>query len=149
MELLFSDYIDAQDFVKRLDRRVYVYNNDYIGVASYNIFAGVFVAFIFGAAFFFDLFWPERHENKAVRTAWKVCGVLACVFYCADAFALTVITATQCQYFRGPGITKEYGESLLRQFKKDGGTPLCYRNNGRAIAAVVFCWPGFLSVVAR
>ena len=116
-----------------------MYNNDYIGVASYNIFAGVFVAFIFGAAFFFDLFWPERHENKAVRTAWKVCGVLACVFYCADAFALTIITAIRCQHFRGEGFTDAYAESLLRQFKKDGGTPLCYRNNGRAIAAVVFC----------
>jgi len=146
-----SDYIDAQNFVKGLDRRVYVYNNDYVGVASYNIFAGVFVAFIFGAAFFFDLFWPARNETKGVRIAWKVCGILAVVFYTADAFALTIITAMRCQHFAGPGISRNsaYAASLLSQFKKDGGTPICYRDNGRAIAAVVFCWPGWLSVVGR
>lgn len=146
-----TDYIDAQKFVKGLDQRVYVYNNDYVGVASYNIFAGVFVAFIFGAAFFFDLFWPERKESKAVRIAWKTCAILAVLFYTADAFALTIITAMRCQHFSGPGITRNsaYANYLLGMFKKDGGTPRCYRDNGRAIAAVVFVWPGYLSVIGR
>ncbi|KAK4619704.1 hypothetical protein CLAFUW4_11299 [Fulvia fulva] len=145
-----SDMLDAQDFVKGLDHNVYVYNNDYIGVASFNIFAGVFVAFIFGAAFFFDLFWPARRESRAVMLAWQICGVLAVAFMTGTAFALTVITAMRCQYFRsadGIPFTAAYGQSLLSQFKKDGGTPLCYRDNGRAVAAVVFVWLGFLSVV--
>jgi hypothetical protein len=36
-----------------------------------DIFVGIFVATIFGAAFFFDLFWPERHESLSVKLAWK------------------------------------------------------------------------------
>ena len=131
-----------------LDERVYVYNNDFIGVASYNIFAGVFVAFIFGAAFFFDLFWPERHESKSVLIAWKVCGVLSVIFYLASALAETVITAENCGYFVLPtGLPAGYGDSLLSQFTKDGGTPLCYRKNSRAVASVVFSWLGFVSVL--
>lgn len=142
------DYVDSQKYVAALDDRVYVYNNDFVGVASFNIFAGIFVAFIFGAAFFFDLFWPERHESKSVLIAWKVCGVLSTIFYLASALALTVITANHCGYFRGPaGVNDGYGQSLLSQFSKDGGTPLCYRKNSRAVASVVFSWLGFVSVL--
>jgi hypothetical protein len=50
------DYVDQQKFVSNLDRDVTVHNNNFIGIASYNIFVGIFVATIFGAAFFFDLF---------------------------------------------------------------------------------------------
>jgi hypothetical protein len=64
-----------------------------VGIASYNIFVGIYVAVIFGSGFFFDLFWPERHESKSVRFAWKFCSVLACVMCLADALALTVIVA--------------------------------------------------------
>jgi hypothetical protein len=70
-----SKYVDQQkDFERRPG--VSVRNNDIIGSFSFNIFVGVFVATIFGAAFFFDLFWPERLESKAVRVAWKACAVL-------------------------------------------------------------------------
>lgn len=143
-----SDDIDAQKYVKNRSG-LYVYNNDYVGVASYNIFAGVFIAFIFGAAFFFDLFWPERHESTSVRWAWKVCGVLSCIFYLASAIALTVITFTRCQHFRGPGNAQADGARVLSQFSKDGGVERCYGHQPRAIAAVAFAWPGFLSVVGR
>lgn len=60
------------------------HNNDYIGMASYNIFAGIFVAFIFGAAFFFDLFWPARHEDRGIRLAWKGTSVAACIIMFAS-----------------------------------------------------------------
>lgn len=95
----------------------------------------------------FDLFWPERHESKSVMIAWKVCGVLSCVFYLANALWLTVVASRHCGYFRGA--TYDYGESLLAHFTKDGGTPLCYRHNPRIIASVVFVWLGFVSVVPR
>ena len=149
-----QDYIDAQDFVKRqsIQRQfgnIYVFNNDYVGAASYNIFAGVFVAFVFGAAFFFDLFWPERHEDRGIRIAWKACAVACVIFYTADAFCLTVITAMHCQHFSGGVRPSSHGPDILSEFKKDGGTPVCYRDNGRAIAAVVFVWPGLLSVIGR
>jgi len=124
-----------------------VHNNDYVGAGSYNIFAGVFVAFIFGAAFFFDLFWPERHENKGVRVAWKVCGVLATIFHLADALVLTIITATHSSYVTG--VSQEQANTLISQAKKSSEAPLVYRHNPRAVAAVVFVWLGWVSVVAR
>lgn len=128
-----------------MNNNAYVYNNDYVGAASYNIFAGVFVAFIFGAAFFFDLFWPERHESKSVRIAWKVCGVLSTLAHLAAALELTIITSTRQGYVTG--VSQAEGENLVGQFHKDGGTPLNYKKNGRAVAAVVFAWLGFCSVV--
>ncbi|KAF2725019.1 hypothetical protein K431DRAFT_216727 [Polychaeton citri CBS 116435] len=142
-----SNYLDAQNFVWRHNNRAVVHNNNYIGAASYNIFAGVFNAFIFGAAFFFDLFWPERYESKNVRIAWKVCAVLATVFVCASAFTLTIITATQEAYISG--VPAEVGRQINEQFHKAGGAPLKYRNCGRALAAVVFIWPGFVCTFAR
>ena len=52
-----------------------MHNDDYVSAVSYNIFAGVFVAFLFGAAFFSDLFWPGRQESQSVRRAWRACAV--------------------------------------------------------------------------
>lgn len=116
-------------------------------MASYNIFAGIFVATIFGAAFFFDLFWPEREEDRSVRTSWKVCAVLANVFIYASAFALTVVTATQTGSIGG--VSAARAQELLSQFTKDGGAPLDYVKDGRALAAVVFIWPGAIATTAR
>ena len=124
-----------------------VYNNDYVGAASYNIFAGVFVAFIFGAAFFFDLIWPERKESNGVRIAWKVCGVLAAIFHLASALTITIITATHQSHIRPGGWEKQ--EALWRQYEKHSEAPLDYKDNGRAIAAVVFAWLGTCSVIPR
>lgn len=139
-----SDYVDEQDYIKgNSNGAAYEYNNDYIGVASYNIFAGVFVATIFGAAFFFDLFWPARHESPAVKLAWRICGILACVMVFADALALTIITATHSAYITG--VSAAEGERLLDGYN---GSNLSYKQNGRAVASVVFIWPGFLSTVA-
>ena len=67
-----------------------MYNDDFVGIASYNIFVGIAVATVFGAAFFFDLFWPERKESASVHLAWKICAVIMCVMGLGDALALTV-----------------------------------------------------------
>lgn len=86
----FADYVAQQNFIETLNTGAQVHNNDFVGIAAYNIFVGIYVATIFGAAFFFDLFWPERHESRVVRMAWKICAVLACIFALGDALALTV-----------------------------------------------------------
>ncbi|KAI7482900.1 hypothetical protein KC351_g5457 [Hortaea werneckii] len=140
-----SNYVDEQKFVKSRNSNAYVYNNDYVGAASYNIFAGVFVAFIFGALFFFDLFWPERHESKSVRIAWKVCGVLAALAHLASALVITIITASHQGYVTG--VSQEEGDELVSQYGKASATPLNYKKNGRAVAAVVFAWLGWCSIV--
>ncbi|KAL1634278.1 hypothetical protein SLS58_010720 [Diplodia intermedia] len=140
---VLSDYIDQQRLVARQNPRAYVYNNDYVGAASYNIFVGIYVATIFGAAFFFDLFWPERYESPAVKLAWRICSVLACVFALASALTMTVITATHSAYVTG--VDAPEATRLLAAAK---GQPLRYRENPRAIASVVFLWPGFIATVA-
>ena len=138
------DYVDQQKFVSMLDRNVTVHNNNFIGIASYNIFVGIFVATIFGAAFFFDLFWPERKESKAVKLAWKVCSVFACIFTLSCALAYTYILASQSAYVTGTNA--ERAQQLVAAY---GGSPLKYRKNGRAVASVVFLWPGMVFTFAR
>ncbi|KAI4611610.1 uncharacterized protein J4E87_010460 [Alternaria ethzedia] len=137
-----SDYVDQQKFVSKLDRNVMIHNNNFVGIASYNIFVGIFVATIFGAAFFFDLFWPERQESRGVINAWKACSVFACMLTLSDALAYTYITASKSAHLTGTDF--ERGQGLLSQFKKAGETPLAYNKNGRAIASVVFLWPGMI-----
>ena len=114
-----------------------MHNNNFIGIAAYNIFVGIFVATVFGAAFFFDLFWPERHESGAVKTAWRACSVLACALTLSCALAYTYLVAAKSAYVTGvdPGTA----ERALREY---GGSPMRYASNGRAIASVVFLWPG-------
>lgn len=87
---LQPDYVDQQNGIQTREPRALVHNDDFVGIASYNIFVGVAVATIFGAGFFFDLFWPERHESNSVRLAWKICAVAVSFMAFADAIALTV-----------------------------------------------------------
>ena len=87
---LWTEYVDQQEFIGNLNNLAAVYNDDFVGIASYNIFVGIAVATIFGAAFFFDLFWPERKESASVHVAWKICAVIVCIMGLGDALALTV-----------------------------------------------------------
>ena len=125
---------------------LYVFNNNYVGAGSYNIFAGVYVAFIFGAAFFFDLIWPERHERKSIRIAWKITGALAVAIHLSAIITLTVITTKQRQYCKG--VSDEVCDRLFSMAPKHVQEPMIYRNSARAIAALVFGWLGFISVTA-
>ncbi|KAJ4304715.1 hypothetical protein N0V90_000242 [Kalmusia sp. IMI 367209] len=138
-----SDYVDQQDFVAAHSRGATVHNNDFVGIASYNIFVGIYVATIFGSAFFFDLFWPERHESRAVKMAWRICSVLACIFTLAAALAYTIILATKSAFVTGAD-----ADTASRLLAEYGGSPMKYRDNGRAIASVVFLWPGMVATFA-
>lgn len=44
------------------------------------------------------------------------------------------------------GTNAEESERLLAEY---GGSPLKYRRNGRAVASVVFLWPGMLFTCVR
>lgn len=140
-----SDYADLQDTVRGLNAAAVLYNNDFVGSAAYNIFVGVYVATIFGAAFFFDLIWPERRETRAVKRAWRICSALAVVFIVADVAALTAIVAARSAYIYGRGVDAATANALLRG---RAHIPLEYRRNGRCVASVVFLWLGVPAVVA-
>lgn len=138
-----SKYVDQQQYVASKSPGVTVHNNDFVGIASFNIFVGVYVATIFGSAFFFDLFWPERKESTSVKIAWRVCSVLACIFTLSDAIALTIILATKSAYFTGTDSV-----TASRLLADSGGVPLKYRTNGRALASVILIWPGMVATFA-
>ncbi|KAF2637313.1 hypothetical protein P280DRAFT_472463 [Massarina eburnea CBS 473.64] len=138
-----SDYVDQQSYVAKHSPGATVHNNNFIGIASYNIFVGIYVATIFGSAFFFDLFWPEREESNAVKIAWRVCSLLACLATLGSALALTVILATGMAFVTGTD--SGTAQRLLAEY---GGSPLVYRHNGRAIASVVFLWIGTVATFA-
>lgn len=90
---MLSNFVDSQDFLLKHDPNAIEHNDSYVGMASYNIFSGIFVATVFGAAFFFDLFWPARHEDRGVRLAWKGCSVAACIFMLASIICEVVCRA--------------------------------------------------------
>jgi hypothetical protein len=60
------------------------------------------------------------------------------------ALAYTYIVATQSAYVTGADAAET--QRLLAMY---GGSPLRYRDNGRAIASVVFLWPGTVFTFAR
>ena len=142
LTLFRADYVQQQDY---LSRRGYTQlNNDFIGVASYNIFNGIYVATIFGGGFFFDLFWPARAESHSVRIAWKVCGILACCSCAAVAIAMTYIVATGHATIPG-----NVPPQILAGLPKSKDAPLQYRDGGRALASAILLWPGLLATIAR
>lgn len=138
-----SDYVDQQNFISSHHPGSKVHNNNFVGIASYNIFVGVYVATIFGSAFFFDLFWPERQESPSVKLAWRICSVLACMFTLSAALAFTVILATSSAYISGASRTQ--AQQYLTEYHYP---PLEYRHNGRGVASVVFLWPGMIATFA-
>lgn len=139
-----SDYIDQQDGIEtRSGHRAHVHNNDFIGIASYNIFIGIAVATIFGSGFFFDLFWPERHENPAVKTAWKISSLVVSFMALADAIALTVIVATRKAWISG--VSHEQANAL---FDQNGPPNRVYRRNAYCVASAVILWPGVVASFA-
>ncbi|KAI5923649.1 hypothetical protein F4810DRAFT_710391 [Camillea tinctor] len=142
-------YVHQQSYIEsHSDGKASEYNNDFVRVCTYNIFVGVYVAAIFGAAFFFDLFFPERRETKAVKIAWKVCSVLACAFTLSSAIAMTVIITPRSAVVYavpGSGITQDDAESL---FRAAGGPPLKYIRYAKTLASLVFVWIGVISTTA-
>ncbi|KAH8801633.1 hypothetical protein F5884DRAFT_522137 [Xylogone sp. PMI_703] len=139
-----TNYVDQQTDVYKLSGgRATVHNDDFIGIASYNIFVGIAVATIFGAAFFFDLFWPERHESKSVRLAWKICSVVVSFMALASALGLTVIVASHSAYITGVPSTE--AEQLRAAIPSP---PFRYRKNAKCIVSTVILWPGVVASFA-
>jgi hypothetical protein len=62
----------------------------------------------------------------------------------ACALAYTYIVATRSAFVNG--VSAETAQQGLSEY---GGSPLEYRRNGRAIASVVFLWPGMVFTFVR
>ena len=135
--------MDQQSDIERLHSSAAVHNDDFVGIASYNILVGISVATIFGAAFFFDLFFPTRYEPMNIRWAWRISAVVVCVMAFADAVAFTVITATGNAWISA-------GDADAAAIAREHlDPPLTYRHNGKAVASVVLLWLGLVATIAR
>jgi len=137
-----SDYVDQQDGIQTRTG-YHVQNNDIVGVLSYNIFCGIAVATIFGAGFFFDLFFPERLESPGVKLAWKISAIVVSFMALADAIAITVIVATREAHI--DNISKSLQTQL---FHANGPPNSVYRHNAYCVASCVLCWIGVVSTFA-
>ncbi|KFY05074.1 hypothetical protein O988_00290 [Pseudogymnoascus sp. VKM F-3808] len=138
---MLSDYVDQQDGIStRSQGKAQVQNDDIVGIASFNILVGIAVAVIFGSAFFFDLFWPERQETKTVRLWWKIAAVTVSIMTLADALALTVIVATHSAYI--VGVPHEYAQIL---FENNGKPNAIYRKNAMSVTSSVLLWLGVVA----
>jgi uncharacterized membrane protein len=137
-----ADYVKEQNLIERLHSSAAVHNDDFVGIAAYNIFCGVTVATVFGAAFFFDLFFPERYEPRNIRWAWRLSAVFVTLCTIGDALAFTVIVATGKATITAD--TEDAEQIALQHINP----PLVYRHNGRAIAATVFLWLGLMGTIA-
>ncbi|KIX08121.1 uncharacterized protein Z518_02777 [Rhinocladiella mackenziei CBS 650.93] len=137
-----TDYVKQQSTIERLHSSASVHNDDFVGIASYNIFVGIAVATVFGAGFFFDLFFPERWEPRNIRWSWRLAALFVTLCCIADTLALTVIVATGNAWISADSQdAEEIAEEKINP-------PLRYRDNGRAIASVVFLWIGMAATVA-
>jgi hypothetical protein len=138
-----SNYVDQQDEIERLHSSAHVHNDDFVGIAAYNIFVGIAVATIFGAAFFFDLFFPTRYEPMNIRWAWRISAVVVSIMALGDAIAFSVIVATGKAW-----ISADTADQLaIAQETID--PPLRYRDNAKAIVSLVLLWIGWVATVAR
>jgi len=137
-----SDYVKQQSTIESLHSSASVHNDDFVGIASYNIFCGIAVATIFGAGFFFDLFFPERYEPRNIRWAWRLSALFVTLCTFADALAFTVIVATGNSWISADS---QDAEQIAQERISP---PLRYRDNGRAIAATVFLWIGLVATIA-
>ena len=137
--------MDQQSEIERLHSSARVYNDNFVGIASYNIFVGIYIATIFGAAFFFDLFFPERWEPVNIRWWWRACAIFGCVMCLADALAFTVIVAC----YKSTITASSVDAAAIAQEKLHHDPNLVYRHNGKAVASIVFLWIGLVSTIAR
>ncbi|RFU28849.1 hypothetical protein B7463_g7492, partial [Scytalidium lignicola] len=139
-----TNYVDQQNDVSSLSGgRATVHNDDFIGMASYNIFVGIAVATIFGSGFFFDLFWPERHESKSVRLAWKICSLVVSIMALASVLGLTVIVASHTTFITGVSTTEAKQLRASIPFP-----PFKYRKNAKCVTSAVILWPGVIASFA-
>ena len=63
---------------------------DIIAILAVHIVITTVVSWFFTAAFFADLFWPERPQTAASRLKWKIGALVALGSVLADAVAFNV-----------------------------------------------------------
>ncbi|KAF8150220.1 hypothetical protein B0H34DRAFT_733101 [Crassisporium funariophilum] len=139
-----SKYENHQDHIERLSGyTASVHNNDIVAAAIVTIVFCVLVATIFGADFFFLVFWPRRVYPRWYNTTKKVLAVLITLGMAASALMSTIVVASHSSFITGASHTN------IQQYTQVYSRPnLVYRRFPQNIAWVVLIWPALLSTVA-
>ncbi|KAK1227471.1 hypothetical protein PQX77_009534 [Marasmius sp. AFHP31] len=139
-----SKYEKQQEHIENwTGGRATVKNNDIIDAEILTIIFCVFVATIFGADFFFLLFFPRRrYPSWYVRTK-KAMAVVISAGMLAAALMSTIVVATGEADVRDVG--PEEAQALTDLFFRP---PLQYNKWAVNIAYVCLLWPAFLATAA-
>ncbi|KAH9474288.1 hypothetical protein JR316_0013451 [Psilocybe cubensis] len=103
----------------------------------------VLVATLFGADFFFLVFWPERRYPKWYVRVKEVLAVIITAGVGASAIVSTWVVATHSAVISG--VDHDTAASILRVYSRP---PIVYRHWAQNIAWVVLLWIAFLSTLA-
>ncbi|KAF8957719.1 hypothetical protein BDZ97DRAFT_1924334 [Flammula alnicola] len=120
-----------------------VHNNDIIAAACLTIVFCVLVATLFGADFFFLLFWPRRRYPVWYNASRKALAVGITLGMAAATLMSTIVVARHAVFITGvsPSTAQRYLDIYFRP-------PIVYRKFPQNIAWVVLLWLAFLSTVA-
>lgn len=121
----------------------HVHNNDIIAAEILTIVFCVFVATLFGADFFFLLFWPTRRYPKWYNATKKALAVGITLGVLAAALMSTVVVARHFSFINGVGDAVK--QQLINEYPHP---PLHYNRWAVNIAYLVLLWLGFISTLA-
>ncbi|KAF4623489.1 hypothetical protein D9613_001279 [Agrocybe pediades] len=138
-----SKYEDLQGHVEAASlpispTKAHLYNNDLIDAAICTIVFCVLVATVFGADFFFLLFWPSRRYARWYQTAKKITAVVVTAGVLACAIVSTFVIARRSAFING--VDDQTKQTLTNLYFRP---PLVYRHWSRNIAWVVLLWLTF------
>ncbi|EAU83383.2 hypothetical protein CC1G_09077 [Coprinopsis cinerea okayama7 len=120
-----------------------VFNNDIYAAQCVTIVFCVLVATLFGADFFFLVFWPRRKYPQWYNGAKKGLAVGITMGMAAAALMSTIIITTHAAFVVGPDES-----TIVTMLQRFDWPPLVYRRYPHNIAWMVLIWIAFVSTLA-
>ncbi|KAF8881395.1 hypothetical protein CPB84DRAFT_252186 [Gymnopilus junonius] len=120
-----------------------LHNNDIIDSAITTIVFCVLVATVFGADFFFLVFWPERMYPGWYNVTKKALAMVITAGVGVAAIISTVVISTRQAFITG--VSDDAAAALIRVYFRP---PLVYRTWAVNIAWIVLLWVAFAFTVA-
>jgi hypothetical protein len=137
-------YLELQNQVSIYQPGASLFNNDIVGVGAFTIFAGVYTATVFGAMFFFLLFWPALSETVMwfrIKAAASIFAILAVL---GAAISSTIIVATRNAYL----IPSPNGDfQALQAAFSNPRPPFVYKHYAYVYPWLIFTWIGWLFTI--
>ncbi|GIZ36584.1 hypothetical protein CKM354_000005400 [Cercospora kikuchii] len=126
-------YQDRRDDVEEKNPNISVDVDDLSNIRLVLTVIGGVWGLIFGMAFLFDLWWPERRESKLMSLSWKLSAILGTLAQLGATLATTAVIASGDVDIQGQD--QALAERLLAAWPSPN-----YREDGAAIATIVITW---------